>query len=150
MAASGSPIVELSVTPHVIDCALMALETWLLELCEGTADLEPWLLKLLLESNSVMTTAVVASVCNAHPERGNVASLALLNSREAIDMDRARTVREPPPSVLMNLPGSNPMQRFFNDERKRSSGLVHRPHDLEVLAWKLQFGGKGEQVWSDH
>ena len=135
-----------SVTPHVIECALMALETWLLELCEGTDDLEPWLVKIVLESNSVMTTAVVASVCNAHPRRSGVSSLALVASREAVEMDRARTVREPPSSILMGISGPDPMQRFYTDERKRSSALAHRSHDLEALAWKLQLGGKAEQI----
>ena len=135
-----------SVTPHVIECALMALEAWLLELCEGTDDLELLLIKILMESNSVMTMAVVASVCNAHPERGGVASLALLTSRQAIEMDRARIVKEPPSTALMDLPGPDPMQRFYNDERNRSSALGHRRHDLEALAWKLQLGGEAEQT----
>ena len=135
------------VNPNVIECALMALEAWLLELCEGVGEIEPWLLKILLESNSVMTTAVVSSVCNAHPERSGVASLALLTSREAVYMDRARTVREPPPSVLMGLWGRDPIQRFYYDDRKRSSALGHRSHDLEALAWKLQLGGDAEQTW---
>ena len=134
-----------SVTTHVIECALMALETWLLELCEGDDDVEPWLLKVLLESNSVMTTAVVASVCNAHPDRGGVASLALLTSRETVELDRARMSKEPP--FLIDLSGPDPMQRFYTDERKRSSALAHRSHDLEALAWKLQLGGKAEQIW---
>ena len=136
-----------SVTPHVIECALMALEAWLLELCEGTNDLEPWLVKIVLESNSVMTTAVVASVCNAHPRRSGVSSLALLASREAVEMDRARTVREPTSSVLMGSWGPDPMERFYTDERKRSSALAHRSHHLEDLAWKLQLGGKADQIW---
>ena len=135
-----------SVTPHVIECALMALEAWLMELCEGTTDLEPWLIRILLNSESVMTTAVVASVCTAHPERGGVASLALLTSREAIQMDLARTVKEPPSTLLMDLPGPDPMQRFYNDERKRSHALGHRRHHLEHLALKLQLGGKAEQT----
>ena len=134
-----------SVTPHVIECALMALETWLLELCEGDDDVEPWLLKVLLESNSVMTTAVVASVCNAHLDRGGVASLALLTSRATVELDRARMSKEPP--FLIDLPGPDPMDSFYNDERKRSSALGHRRHDLEALAWKLQLGGQAEQTW---
>ena len=135
------------VNPDAIECALMALEAWLLELCEGTVEIEPWLLKILLESNSVMTTAVVSSVCNAHPERSGVASLALLTSREAVYMDRVRTVREPPASVRMDLPERDPVQQLFYEERKRSSALGHRSHHLEDLAWKLQLAGKAEQIW---
>ena len=137
-----------SVTPHVLECALMALEYWLLELCEGTDVIEPWLLKILLESNSVMTTAVVASVCNAHPERSGGAALALLTSRQSIEMDRARTVKELSTTPLMDLPGPDPMQRIYEDERKRSNAMGHRRQDLEVLAWKLQLAGKSEQVWA--
>ena len=136
-----------SVSPPVIDCSLMALEAWLLGLCEGTQDIEPLLLKILLESNSVMTTAVVAGVCNAYPERCGIASLALLTSRQAIEMDRARIVKEPPSTFLMDLQGPDPLQRFYNDERKRSNALGHRSHDLEALAWKLQVGGKAEETW---
>ena len=134
-------------TPYIIDCALMALESWLLSHCEGADDPEPWLLQVLLGSNSVMTTAVVASVCNAHPEQSGAVALALLTSREAIMMDRARLARAQSSVVAMDFPSSDPMQKFYNDERKRSSGLVHRSDDLEALAWKLQFGGKAEQVW---
>ncbi len=125
------------VNPHIIECALMALEAWLLEICEGpeeTAEVEKRLFAILLNSNSVMTTAVVASVCNAHPKRVGAAALALLTCREAIDMDRMRTVREPPASVRMDISGPDPMQRFYTDERKRSSALAHRSHDLEALA----------------
>ena len=54
-----------SVAPNVIQCALMALESWLLEMCEASIDVEPWLLKILRESNNVMTTAVVASIVSS-------------------------------------------------------------------------------------
>ena len=135
------------VNPHVIECALMALEAWLLELCEGTAEIEAWLLKILLDSNSVMTTAVVGSVCNAYPKRVGEVALALLTSLEAIDMDRTRIVREPPAFVRMALPGRDPVQQLFYDERKRSSALGHRSHHLEDLARKLQLGGKAKQTW---
>ena len=94
-----------------------------------------------------MAPAVVASVCNAYPEKCGAAALALLTSREAIKMDRVRLVREHSSVVAMDFPSSDPMQKFYNDERKRASRLVHRSHDLEALAWKLQLGGKAEQTW---
>ena len=59
-----------SVVPHVVQCALMALEEWLIEICDNSADVEPWLLEILGKSNNVMTTAVVASLCNAYPKEG--------------------------------------------------------------------------------
>ena len=57
-------------------------------------------------------------------------------------------VRELPSTSLMDLPGPDPMQKFYDDERKRSNALGHRHHDLEALAWKLQLAGKAEQVWA--
>ena len=140
-AASGRLTGGISGTPHIIDCALMALEAWLLELSEGTDDIEPSLFRILMESNSVMTTAVVASVCNAYPEQCGAAALALLTSREAIEMDRARLAREQSSVAAMDFPSSDPMQKFYNDERKRSSVLVHRYSrsggiGMEVAVWR--------------
>ena len=128
-------------TPYIIDCALMALESWLLELCQGADDPEPWLLKILLESNSVMTTAVVASVCNAYPEKCGGAALTLLTSREAIEMDRERLAREQSSVFAMDFPSSDPMQKFYNDERKRSSEASaslsrSRGIGMEVAVWR--------------
>ena len=59
-----------SVVPNVIQCALMALEAWLIDKCDNSVDVEPWLMEILSKSNNVMTTAVVASLCNAYPEGG--------------------------------------------------------------------------------
>ena len=57
-------------------------------------------------------------------------------------------VMELPSTSLMDLPGPDPMQKFYEDERKRSNALGHRRHDLEALALKLQLAGKAEQVWA--
>lgn len=135
------------VTPELLNCALMALETWLLELCDRTDDVERWLLRILRESNNVMTTAVVASVCNAHPWHGGSAALALLTSREAVEMDRVRMSREPDAIPLAAFPRSDPMGHFYDQERQHSNERGHRHHDIEALAWKLQVGGQRGQVW---
>ena len=136
-----------SVAPYVIKSALMALESWLLEMCEASIDVEPWLLKVLKESNNVMTTAVVASVCNAHPSLAGVAALALLTCRDLIDLDRRRMIAEGDSHALTAFPRLDQTQKVYDDERGRSNGLGHRQHDLEALACKLQFRGKSEQVW---
>jgi len=127
----------------------MALEAWLLEICdlEGV-DVEPWLLKILRESNSVMATAVVASVCNAHPEKSGRAGLALLSSGELIWMDRARTVQEGPHSAMSGIFPSFGINEIYENERKESDALAHRQHDLEALAVKLQFGEGRQEVFA--
>lgn len=127
----------------------MALESWLLTLCENeSSNVELLLLKLLTDSNNVAVTAVVASVSNAFPEKGGRAALAVLSNRELIDMDRGRMVGDVPrtrPSDI--LPFSSVVAEICGDERKQSDSLRHRQQDLESLAQKLQFGGQQEAVW---
>ena len=137
-----------SVAPDVIKCVLMALEYWLLERCDDAADVEPWLLRLLLESNNVMTTSVVASVCNAYRERGGTAALSLLTSRAVVDIDRRRRLKESTAEALLLMPRIEPMAKFYVEERKRSNALEHRADDIETLALKLQSVGREEAVWA--
>ncbi len=139
----------LSLGPYVLQSALMALEAWLLEICDQEGvDVEPWLLKIVRESNNVMATAVVASVCNAHPEKAGRAGLALLSSPELIRMDRARTVQEHSHSALSDILPSFGFNQIYEEERKKSNALPHRGHDLEALAVKLQLiEGQREAVF---
>lgn len=138
-----------SVGPYVLQTALMALEAWLLEVGKlENVDLESWLLKILRESNSVMATAVVASVCSAHPENAGRAGLALLSSRELISMDRDRLVEEQGHSALSGMFPSIGINQFYENERKKSDALPHRGHDLEALAVKLQLTEGREEVFA--
>jgi len=138
-----------SVGPYVLQTALMALEAWLLEICDQEGvDVEPWLLKILRESNNVMATAVVASVCNAHPEKAGRAGLTLLSSRELIWMDRARIVQERGHFAMSGIFPSFGINQIYEDERKKSNVLPHRGHDLEALAVKLQLREGSEEVFA--
>ena len=136
-----------SVVPHVVQCALMALEEWLIEICDNSADVEPWLLEILGKSNNVMTTAVVASLCNAYPKEGGAASLALLTSREAFSMDLRRTVSERDADFPNLFPYRDPMAKHYNSERQRSNALEHRRQHLENLAINLQLAESRDEVW---
>ncbi|MER2512256.1 MAG: ATP-binding protein [Nitrosomonas ureae] len=138
----------ISVGPYVLQTALMALESWLLEISkmEGV-DLEPWLLKLIKESNNVAITAVVASVCNACPEKGGRAAVALLSSQDLIEMDRARMVQDHYVNIGGFLPPHSAEAEIYEGERKKAAQLSHRSLDLEALAVKLQLGGQREKVW---
>ena len=131
-----------SVTPYVIQCALMALERWLLEMCEILNDVEPLLLRILRESNSVMTTAVVASVCNAHPDMCGSVGLALLRSRECVMLDSKKKLRES--YSIMNTFSTDIV---VNEERSLSNKLKHRSYGLVDLALRLQSGDDAKQVW---
>ena len=132
-----------------VQTALMALESWLLDICQiADADVEAWLLKLLRDSNNVAVTAVVASVCNAHPDKGGRAALALLSSRELIQMELARRVQDlHHPSQSSLLSACVPEAIIYEAERRKSDSLPHRQDHLEALALKLQFAGQREDVW---
>jgi len=139
----------ISVAPYALQSALMALEKWLLEIAgREEFDLEAWLLKLLKESNNVAVTAVVASVCIAHPEKCGRAGLALFSSRDVVQLDRSRMANDRAnPSIAEHLPSVQPQDEIFQDERKEADNLPHRKSDLEYLAVKLQSEGSQEEVW---
>ena len=123
--------------PPVLMCALMALEHWLLTMCERGCDMEHWLLEILRESNSVMTTGVVASVCTAYPDLCGEAALALLGSRHCVELDGIRREKEGHRPTIRQA-ATNRQEKHFDAEREASDARPHRRHDLEWLARKLQ------------
>ena len=138
--------------PSVIQCALMALEYWLLKKCKDSISVESWLLKILKESNNVMTTAVVASVCNAYPDLCGTAALSLIKSRKCIELDSRRMAVEQEFVSATSL-SFHSTDRIYSNERKMSNAMNHRQNDLEVLALKLQSRGQAEQIYgiiNDH
>ena len=137
-----------TVGPNSIVSLLMALESWLLRLGEmDGVDLEGWLLHLLRNTNNVMATAVVASVCVAYPDKAGQAGLALLSSRGIVQLDRGRLASELS-SGFEAFFGLNPRHEVFEQERIASNKLRHRREDLELLAVRMQFGRDREDVWA--
>lgn len=126
-----------SEAPHVIACALMALEHWLLKLCERGYVVGPLLLKILRESRNVMTTGVVASVCCAHPDLCGAVPRALLKSEHCIILDRSRAEKEGD-TPLGRYAATSRADRYYDDERRESNALPHRRRDLESLARMLE------------
>ncbi len=134
--------------PNSIVSLLMALESWLLSLGEMDGDvLEGWLLRVLRNSNNVMATGVVASVCVAYPDKAGKAGLALLSSREIVQLDRERLALEYSSAFEIGF-GLDPRRHIFERERLASNKLPHRRKDLESLAVGLHFGKDREEVWS--
>ena len=138
-----------SVGPYLVQSALMALESWLLTLAEKEGvDLDGWLLYILRESNNVMATAVVASVCNANISKCENASLTLLSSRHIIQQDLARSVSDLS-GTLDAFSGLSPRNFVYEQERKESNALEHRKYSLENLAVQMQFIPEvRERVWN--
>ena len=131
--------------PHVLQCVLMALEHWLLNMCKNSIPVESWLLKILKESNNVMTTAVVASVCNAYPDLCGTVPFSFIKSKKCIELDNQRVLNENEFALALSI-SSHHADRIYSGERKRSNELKHRQDNLEVLALKLQLRGQAEQV----
>lgn len=129
-----------SVGPHVLQCALMALEAWLLEVGELAPQyLERWLMHALRESNNVAVTSVVASVSMAFPLAAGEAALALLGCRDLVRLDKQRCVQDlhPPSQLLEFLPVRGGEPQLYADERRASDGKEHRKCDLEWVAIAL-------------
>lgn len=136
------------VGPGCIVSALMALESWLMQLGKSEeADLDGSLLYVLENSNNVMATGVVASVCVAYPERAGQAGLALLSSRDVVQLDRERLALEESAASTAFF-GLNPRYRMFEQERSASNELPHRREDLESLAARMQLTEHPDGVWA--
>ena len=123
----------------------MALESWLLSIDDKEV-FERLLPDILWSSNSVMATSVVASICLAHPEKSGDAGLALLSSRELIQMDLLRLAKERDSSLTTGI-YSAPMSEVFRDERIQSNALEHRQLSLESLGVNLQLRELSKEVW---
>jgi len=137
-----------TVAPDSLASMLMALERWLLFLGKmDGVDLESRLLHVLEHSNNVMASGVVASVCLAYPDKAGDAGLALLSSRDIVQLDRGRLASEFS-SGFEAFFGLIPHHRLFEQERVASNKLPHRREDLESLAVRMQFEKHRDEVWA--
>ena len=85
-----------SVVPYLLQSALMALENWLIGCAEYSKSdqLECLFDYILRNSNSVMPTAVLASVATGFSVKIGKSALPLLRTAELYYMDRSRLVHE--------------------------------------------------------
>jgi len=129
-----------SVAPSLLQSAAMALEGWLFEVAaQDVAQVEPLLLRLLRESDSVVLTAVAASIAVAYPQACGETLLALLSSPICVMIDRGRMSSEMSSHFLggMRLQ-RDAMSELYADERKTSNAKPHRREDIESAIAKLQ------------
>lgn len=133
-----------SVVPCLLQSALMALENWLIaytECCESE-QLE-WLFDYILQkSNSVMPTAVLASVATGFPEKVGKSALPLLRTPELYHMDRSRIVREQVGNEIdWHRSGfqRDALSQLYSEERRTAALRPWRREDLETLVVRLQF-----------
>jgi hypothetical protein len=133
--------------PHLIECALMALEKWLLE-DVGARDLQhlqETLLRLVTQSNNVAITAVAAAVGGVHWWRCGKLAAILLESWAPLDLDRHRWMND---QTLSGWGGGWLEKDFFYvKERRESNALPHRLDQLEHFILKTQLGPGRSEIW---
>lgn len=136
-----------SVIPGVLQCALMALEKWLLEIVvlpNLQTFLRTTLEWLLRNTNNVALASVVASVCIAQPKTSGDAALSILGCRDFFALDIVRCTNE---NFSLAMGGFSAADKHFQQERLASNGLPHRVRHLEDLALNLQLTDKREDVF---
>lgn len=137
-----------SVMPGVLECALMAIEKWLLDHIQHAAyqkfvvSVLVWILE---KSDSAALISVVASVCMAHPTVTKAPALNLLGCKEFFRLDLQRGVQE---YGALAVGGLNAIDKIFQDERLESNKLPHRKGSLEDLARNLQLTDAKEAVFA--
>jgi hypothetical protein len=137
--------------PQVLECALMALEGWLLGQTKQGNDIRKFFRRILETSTSAATLAVLASVAVAYPEAVGEEALTLLGVPEFIRWDLQRSYQEQIHVTDMRsslgIPAGG-VDEIYHQERKDSAALPHRKSNLEELAFRLQWTPLREKVWS--
>jgi len=141
-----------SVVPCLLQSALMALENWLIGLVENTDSQEilEWVFDYILRnSNSVMSTAVLASVATGfHQKLGKVA-LPLLWTPELYEMDMSRKISERRVNEMNWFASTyDSFADMYAEERRIAALRPWRREDLEFLVSRLQFSHLREEAFA--
>lgn len=132
-----------STLPGVLQCTLMAFENWLMNYVEksGPNNEIDWIFNYILtSSNSVMPTAVLASVATAFPNKIGEATLPLLKCSELYKLDILRQSQEKFEGGWFGGGfNSDPLSNLYIQERKIASNRPCRKQSLEHLLLTFQF-----------
>lgn len=143
-----------SAVPYVLQSALMALENWLVNLAEQPSDdarkgLQRVFDFVLRHSNSVLTTAVLASVATGFPDQLGTAALPLLGSPLLHSFDRARFVHELGAGeenwFALN---SDAFSEYYAQERRTAALRPWRKETLEHLLVRLQISEHSTEAFA--
>ncbi|MBD2534093.1 ATP-binding protein, partial [Nostoc flagelliforme FACHB-838] len=132
-----------SYVPNLLQCALMALESWLIAYIEySESDQLEWLFDYILRSsNSIMPTAVLASVATGFPEKVGKSALPLLRTPELYHIDRSRTIYESGGNSINwhSVLQRDVLSEIYSEERRTAALRPWRREHLETLVVRLQF-----------
>ena len=131
-----------SVIPYLLQSALMALENWLVESIEHSdSKAVAWVFDYILRnSNSIMPTAVLASVATGFPEKVGKAALPLLRTPELYLMENGRRVHDMARGSFSEYAWINdPLAKLYAEERHIANQQPWRNECLETLCVRFQF-----------
>jgi hypothetical protein len=132
----------------------MALENWLISLAEDESshNVLMWAFDYILRrSNSVMPTAVLASLATGFPSILGKAALPLLKTPTLYGLDMERTVSERGGNELnwfASMLNRDPFEKLYTAERRTAATRPWRNEHLETLLTKLQFTNVREQAFA--
>ena len=142
-----------AVLPYLLQSALMALENWLIAMVEHsdkTEKVERVIDYIMRNSNSVMTTAVIASVATGFPEKLGRAALPLLRTPDLYHWDMIRSIQERTERELNWFGPSqrDPMWEIYAAERHTAALRPWRREHLESLATRLEFTELRDEIFN--
>lgn len=132
-----------STLPYVLQCALMALENWLVEYIDKRGEdneIERIYDYLLRKSNSVMPTSVLSSVATGFPNKVGKAVFPLLKTADLYHLDLIRMTHEMGGNELHLFNHQRDvMTKIYIEERREAALRPWRKESLETLLTRLQF-----------
>lgn len=144
----------VTVLPYLLQSALMALENWLIELIQlpQLLDKVEWVFNYILQqSNSVMPTAVLASVATGFPEELRKSVYPLLQTPELYTLDVMRASHESgknEPNWHNTLLNRHALADVYGQERRTASLQDWRKDHLEKVIVYYQFTNLKDDMFS--
>jgi len=142
----------ITVLPALLESALMALENWLVGKARQEDDnsLQDILTNIILKSNSVLTTAVVASIAIGFPEKAGDAVWPLFRTGAFYDLDMQRKIQESSVRSINwhgGMLNNDPYSAVYAQEREDSCSWKWREQDLEFLLLRLQLSSERDKAY---
>lgn len=131
-----------SVVPYLLQCSLMALENWLIDIVKNsnTDKVEQIFTYILKNSNSVMSTAVLTAVSTGYPHKVGQAAFPLLRQYELYQLDLRRLISERGANET-NWFRAGLQEEFttlYEEERRKAALHTWRKQSLETLVINFQ------------
>lgn len=137
-----------SVTPGVVNCALMALEKWLIKKAERGESIETETLHILRKSRSVFTTAVIAGIAPGFWNKMGKGILPVLRCKELYSLDIARSIAAQTDGAIdwFGLELNDPTSDLHRQDRNEARSFKWRKSHLEDVVRNMLFGEAKEDI----